>query len=104
MAEDLKIACGCVHYIVANALNLRHVAANLAPKHLHFMPKRDGVANAKNIISKDKSDPLLIKRIIIGGATRAYESDTQSRHQASERRVPHVPRPKTHIVFSRARK
>jgi len=58
------------------------------------MQKRDRVDIAKDMISKAESDPTFIKRIITGDETWVYENDTQSRHQASEWRVPNESRPK----------
>ena len=51
---------------MVNDLGLRHFAANLLPKDLNFMQKRDRVDVAKDMLSKVDSDPSFIKRIITG--------------------------------------
>ncbi|XP_018058121.1 PREDICTED: histone-lysine N-methyltransferase SETMAR-like [Atta colombica] len=74
LAEDLNIAYGSIQDIVVNGLDLRRVAAKLAPKELNFMQKRDRVVIAKYIISKAESDPTFI---ITGDETWVYEYDMQ---------------------------
>ena len=83
-AEELKIAYGSAHEILVNDLGLRRVAANLVPKDLNFMQKRDRVDVAKDMLSKVDSGPSFIKRIITRDKKWIYEYDTYSRHQASE--------------------
>ena len=84
IADELNIAYESAQDILVNDLGLRRVAANLVPKDLNFMPKRDRVDVAKDMLSKVDSDPSFIKRIITGDETWIYEYDTHSRHRGSE--------------------
>ncbi|XP_033228856.1 uncharacterized protein LOC117180466 [Belonocnema kinseyi] len=104
LADDLNIAYGSVQDLIVNDLGLRRVAAKLVPKDLNFMQKKDRVDIAQDMLSKVKTDPAFIKRIITGDETWVYEYDTQSRHQASEWRLRDEPRPKKPRRFQSKKK
>ena len=90
IAEELNIAYGSAQDILFNDLGFRRVAAQLVPKDLNCMQKRDRVDVAKDMLSKVDSDPSFIKRIITGDETWIYEYDTHSRRQANEWRSPNA--------------
>ncbi|XP_033213941.1 uncharacterized protein LOC117171005 [Belonocnema kinseyi] len=92
------------NHIIVNDLGLRLVAAKLVPKDLNFMQKKDRVNIAQDMLSKGETDPAFIKHIITGDETWVYEYDTQSRHQASEWRLPDEPRPKKPRRFQSKKK